>query len=114
MPWRPKTAAQNRNSRKESNDLYNAKRRATEEPDLRNTAQWQKLRKLFLAAHPLCNDPYEVHRINGETVEARQVDHVIAYRERPDLCFTESNLQGLCTMCHSRKSQLERAHDATA
>jgi 5-methylcytosine-specific restriction endonuclease McrA len=35
------------------------------------------------------------------------VDHRLPVRDRPDLAFVKDNLQTLCRVCHSRKTQLE-------
>lgn len=75
---------------------------------IRHTGRWQRIRKLFLAAHPLCADPYATHRREGRVEVAAEVDHVLPLAQRPDLAFTFGNLQGLCSNCHDRKSQDER------
>ena len=38
---------------------------------------------------------------------AREVDHRLPVRDRPDLAFDLSNLQSLCSPCHSRKTRIE-------
>lgn len=76
--------------------------------EIRNTKRWQRLRRLVLSRNPVCADPYGQHVGIGQVVLATQVDHILALQERPDLAFTERNLQGLCTRCHARKTQEER------
>jgi len=75
------------------------------------TKRWQKLRRLVLSSQPFCADPHEHHRRYGDgRVIATEVDH----RDGdPDNNFWEqghpqSNLQGLCKQCHSRKTALEQ------
>lgn len=96
---RGKTFGYNHTSRQDQTVTVGAK-------DIRNTARWRKVRQMILARTPLCADPYGQHGVRP--VLAQQVDHILSLRERPDLALTLSNLQGLCTRCHARKSQGER------
>ena len=69
-------------------------------------AEWRKLRAAHLAKHPdcrRCGDP------------ARDVDHVVPVRVAPARRLDPTNLQSLCTRCHSRAKQSEdrRAHSRT-
>ena len=68
-------------------------------------AQWRKLRKMVLAQHPLCVDPFGIHAERGEVVEATEVDHVVPLRAGGANNF--ENLQALCKRCHSRKTALD-------
>lgn len=68
-------------------------------------ARWRRLRKMYLAAHPLCADPYGAHAERGELVAATEVDHIIPKKRGGS--DTEENLQALCQVCHSRKTALE-------
>lgn len=82
---------------------------------LRSTARWQRLRKLFLDAHPFCAHCEE----RGIVRSAAQVDHVTALRRfhvdaMVDACFDEANVQGLCTSCHAAKTARENAQDRGA
>jgi 5-methylcytosine-specific restriction protein A len=61
-----------------------------------NGAAWAKLRRLVLSEQPLCAHCEQIGRI----APAREVDHVdndASNNER-------SNLSGLCSPCHSRKT----------
>jgi 5-methylcytosine-specific restriction protein A len=75
---------------------------------IRSSVRWQRLRPMFLRRHALCNDPYGVHAKEKRVVPALEVDHIIGIAFRPDLAFTETNLQALCKQCHGRKSAHER------
>jgi len=66
-------------------------------------ARWQKLRRLFLEANPLCA---ECGR-KGLTERANVVDHVIAHRGDQARFWDESNWQPLCRGCHDRKTFAE-------
>lgn len=74
--------------------------------------RWQAVRRLVLGKQPLCANPYDTHREMGHAVLGTQVDHIVPLRTRPDLAYTLSNLQALCTACHARKSQEERRGSA--
>lgn len=67
---------------------------------------WRKLRRMKLAANPLC----EIQTVcKGMFPENRavEVDHRIPIRERPDLRLVWSNLQSSCHACHSAKTARE-------
>ena len=64
--------------------------------------RWQKARKRFLSAHPLCA---ECQRQNPPRyVKATVVDHVVPHRGDPVLFWDEGNWQPLCKPCHDRKT----------
>lgn len=92
MPYAAPTHAQLRRQQREkarqhhstqSHDPFTAGRR------------WRRLRLMFLRRHPVC-------ATDGCNAPALDVHHVIPRRERPDLAYSESNLQALCHECHSR------------
>ena len=115
MPWRPLSHSQRLApmSKRDANQAYNRDRRLRYGPDPRSTARWRRVRLLVLGSHPLCADPYGWHRDAGRVVLATEVDHIRGIHEAPELVFTLDNLQGLCTLCHGRKSADER-QDARA
>lgn len=65
---------------------------------LYNTPHWKKMRKEFLAAHPLC-------AMCGKP--ANVADHITPHRGAEALFYNEANLQALCHSCHSRKTLAE-------
>jgi 5-methylcytosine-specific restriction protein A len=62
-----------------------------------STAQWHRLRKAFLARHPICVECGEL---------ASQVDHVVPLHVG-GLPYDCANLQSLCRSCHARKTLKE-------
>jgi 5-methylcytosine-specific restriction protein A len=104
MPWRAPTDSQLRHSRRQTDQRYNAARRAQHGPDPRSTARWRRVRARQLARQPLC----EGCRAQGRTEAATQVDHIQGVWEAPERVFDETNLQSLCSGCHSCKSAAER------
>jgi len=66
------------------------------------TKRWRKVRRMYMAGHPLCEDPFGVHGV--WSVPGRHVDHIVPLsRGGGD---EESNLQTLCASCHSKKTVL--------
>lgn len=66
---------------------------------------WQKARKAYLAAHPLC---VQCKR-DGLLTAARVVDHIVPHRGDMRLFWDQSNWQALCDGrtgrgCHDRKT----------
>lgn len=59
--------------------------------------RWQRLRKMFLRANPLCVEC---------GAAASEVDHIIPLRQGGSNRW--DNLQALCKSCHSRKTAQER------
>lgn len=69
-------------------------------------SRWQKVRRSFLASHPLCADPFGVH--GASPVAAQQVDHITPHKGDQQLFWDRTNWQPLCTSCGGRKSAVER------
>jgi 5-methylcytosine-specific restriction protein A len=63
-----------------------------------HSAVWQRLRKMKLAADPLCEDCLALNK----TVPASHVDHTIARKQGGKDSL--SNLRSMCVSCHSSKS----------
>ena len=65
--------------------------------------RWRKYREGYLAAHPLCGDPFKRHV--GVVRAATDVDHVEPVSGPEDARFWDpANLQALCHACHSVKT----------
>jgi 5-methylcytosine-specific restriction protein A len=86
---------------------YNSNRRPDQK--LYDTPFWRLRSKRFLRENPLCKDPDGKH--GGFPVPATVVDHIIPHRGDIELFSAESNLQGLCKGCHSRKTLRETRQD---
>lgn len=78
---------------------YDTYRRSKESAEFYHSSMWRKKRANYLIEHPFC---VECQR-NGKLTKATVVDHIIPIRMGGDL-LDESNLQALCTSCHTRKS----------
>lgn len=61
--------------------------------------RFRRLRRAFLMRHPMCN----VCQIEP----ARELDHVRPHRGNARLFWDQANWQGLCKLCHCRKSYRE-------
>jgi 5-methylcytosine-specific restriction protein A len=90
--------------RSDSDRAYDATRQDDPTWAALRTARWRRVRDRKLTRDPLCEDCL----LQGRRVVARQVDHVIPRRQRPDLIFEIANLRSLCTMHHGKKSAEER------
>nr|WP_314590693.1 HNH endonuclease [uncultured Serratia sp.] len=65
------------------------------------TPKWDKYRLIYLKAHPLC----VMCEKEGIYTPARIVDHIIPIDGGDDVLFwPQTNHQGLCQSCHSRKT----------
>ena len=66
-----------------------------------HTARWRATRRTVLEAQPCCVEC----RRQGYVTAAHEVDHIVRHAGNPSLFWSVDNLQGLCTPCHSRKTQ---------
>jgi 5-methylcytosine-specific restriction endonuclease McrA len=71
------------------------------------TWKWEKARKRFLQAHPLCCYCEREGRVTAATV----VDHKIPHRGDMKIFWDESGWQALCVAHHSGAKQREENRD---
>ena len=64
---------------------------------------WQKARKRYLAANPLCVECMK----EGRYTRATDVDHIVPHRGDSKLFWDEGNWQALCHKHHSIKTRNE-------
>ena len=67
------------------------------------TRAWQRARKEYLAAHPLC----VMCMAEGKYRKATVVDHIKPHRGDEKLFWDRDNWQALCKMHHDRKTLTE-------
>src|SRR4051812_665902 len=63
---------------------------------LRSSARWQKLRRIYLTHHPLC----EMCEVNNKITVANQIHHKIPVRKDINKFFDIQNLKSVCRECH--------------
>ncbi len=64
----------------------------------------QRERETFLKRNPIC-----VHcKADGHVEPATELDHIIPHKGNQKLLRDQSNWQGLCKSCHSRKTNAEK------
>lgn len=64
---------------------------------LYDTARWKRMRLNQLRDEPLCRMCKQRHRVKAATV----ADHVTPHKGDERLFFDASNLQSLCSDCHT-------------
>ena len=65
--------------------------------------RWQLIREIHLRKHPLC-----VHcEAAGRFTPATELDHIQPHKGDKVLFWEQTNRQGLCKSCHSRKTASE-------
>lgn len=74
---------------------------------------WEKLRRMKLAANPICEIQTHCKGMIPESA-AVEVDHRIPIREQPDLRLDWDNLQSACKSCHSAKTWRENHPESDA
>lgn len=65
--------------------------------------RWDKARRTYLMAHPLCVMCEREGRVTAATV----VDHIVPHRGEQRLFWNTTNWQSLCKPCHDREKQRE-------
>lgn len=61
---------------------------------------WERLRKMYLREHPLCEDCLE----EGKLEPATEVHHKEKVKDHPELRLVWSNLRALSKECHSKRT----------
>ncbi len=69
-------------------------------------SRWSRYSKQFLAAHPVCADPFHIHGDPG--VFAEVTDHIVPEWAGGDF-WDQANHQPLCKACNTRKLASDRA-----
>jgi 5-methylcytosine-specific restriction protein A len=64
------------------------------------TAEWKLMREIVLRENPYCVTCEK----EGLKTLAVAVDHIIDIKDAPGRILDRSNLQGLCTSCHAKKT----------
>jgi 5-methylcytosine-specific restriction protein A len=57
---------------------------------------WHRLRNWVLEGEPLCRRCV----LEGRTVPAQEVHHIVAIKDNPDLRLSQDNLMPVCRSCH--------------
>lgn len=68
--------------------------------------RFRRLRRAFLMRHPMC--------AVCKRMAASDLDHITPHRGDPALFWDQRNWQGLCHVCHARKTATETIHRASA
>ena len=111
MPYRPKTPCHHPGCPElvEPGRLYCEKHLPLHPEVTRQAAKrgynrrWQKARKSYLEAHPLCVQCAK----QGKYVRATVVDHIVPHRGNQKLFWDQNNWQALCKSCHDKKTLTE-------
>jgi 5-methylcytosine-specific restriction protein A len=69
-----------------------------------STRRWQRLRRLKLATHPLCQTCLEQGRVEPATA----VDHRVRITAGGDAYPALDQLASLCASCHNAKTRAEQ------
>ncbi len=111
MPYRPSTPCKHpgcpelvpygKKYCEEHEKLYHGERDSAHKRGY--NSKWQKARKRYLSAHPLCVRCQK----DGKYVRATVVDHIVPHRGDPVLFWDENNWQSLCKSCHDKKTWKE-------
>lgn len=72
------------------------------------TTRWDRARRVYLAAHPLCR----MCEQDGRTTPATVVDHVVPHRGDARLFWDSANWQPLCAHHHNSVKQRQERQDA--
>jgi 5-methylcytosine-specific restriction protein A len=65
------------------------------------TARWRRLRADILRRDPFCR----ACRVEGRRTLTVDIDHIVRHEGDPVRFWDAGNLQGLCRICHGRKTR---------
>lgn len=63
-------------------------------------SRWRRASRMFLTAHPFCEECLK----QGKYTKATVVDHIVPHRGDSKLFWDENNWQALCKSCHDKKT----------
>lgn len=109
MPTRPPTHRHPAYRTKADRDRVNDERRGSAR-QRGYDSRWERYRRIFLQAHPLCARC----ETQGKITQATVVDHDKPARERPDLFWEPTNHVPLCASCHSSSKQRDERRGYTS
>lgn len=95
---------------------YDATRRLSD-PNLAEATRihrgttWRKVSELVRKQHPLCADPWQIHKYGP--VPSAQTHHIFPLQKRPDLAYDMRFLAAVCTHCHARLERAEARGEET-
>jgi 5-methylcytosine-specific restriction enzyme A len=98
MPKRPPTFRPKGQSRAEQQKRYDTQRKSKPDGNFYSSRGWRQFRASYMARHPNCVRC----QAKGTVTPATQLHHRIPRKQSPELTYVESNLEALCTPCHSR------------
>lgn len=104
MPYRTKTHKPK--SRRDADNRYRTTTRKREEAQrvadqIRSSKYWTETSKRYRHEHPLCEDPFGIHKRENRIEYVAEVHHIKPLITHPELAYDDDNLMGLCTQCHN-------------
>lgn len=64
---------------------------------IRHTTYYSQFMRNFKREHPLCTDPFGVHKT---ITPSQHIHHIVPFEQDPSKCFDKENLIALCPFCH--------------
>lgn len=65
---------------------------------IRGTKKYTIFMKNFKRKHPLCADPFDIHK--NTVIPSQHIHHIVPFEKDPSKCFDKENLIALCPFCH--------------
>lgn len=72
----------------------------------RTSARYYRFRRMHLAVHPLCCDPFNHHADDGVVVEAAHIHHIVKVIDDFTGMYDNENIVSVCPKCHSALEQM--------